>query len=43
MISELVHESEGESQIHPDDQLENLQTILNQHHDTIKHLESLLE
>jgi hypothetical protein len=43
MISEMGHESEGESQLHPDDQLENLQTMLSQHHDTIKHLESLLE
>lgn len=43
MISEMAHESEGESQIHPDDQLDNLQAMLTQHHDTIKHLESLVE
>ena len=43
MISEIVHQSEGDSQVHPDDQLENLQTMLTQHHDTIKHLENLLK
>jgi hypothetical protein len=43
MISEMVHESEGESQLHADDQIDNLQAMLNQHHDTIKHLESLVE
>jgi hypothetical protein len=43
MISELAHESEGESQPHSEDQTERLQAMLSQHHDTIKHLESLLE
>ncbi len=43
MISEMAHESEGESQMPPDDHLESLQTMLGQHHETIKHLESLLE
>lgn len=43
MISEVGHESEGESQPNSEDPVDKLQNLLNQHSDTIKHLENLLQ
>jgi hypothetical protein len=43
MISEHGHESDGESQQHSEDPVDKMQVLLNQHIDTIKNLENVLQ